>query len=119
MAVLPQRICDWPVGRAGAACGKTVEEGDETRFSVNDVTYAMDVCAEHKDSFMGLFEKAFTIARPVSVRRVSGTRKIMKSKLGAYTTRDVRIWLKENGYPEISDTGRISNELMESFKAAH
>ncbi len=117
MAVLPRRICDWPT-RGAVVCGQEVAE--PTHFTVQDATYEMDLCGQHEEAFYQLFEKAVAIARPVSVRRVSGTRKIMKARNGAYTTKDVRAWLKtQPGYEDISDTGRIAQELIDMYAAAH
>ena len=117
MAVLPLRICDWPT-RAEATCGEPVAA--PIHFTVQDTTYEMDLCGPHEQTFYRSFEPVFAIARPVSVRRVSGTRKIMKSKKGAYTTKDVRAWLKSQpGYEDISDTGRIAQELIDLYAAAH
>jgi hypothetical protein len=92
-----------------------------TRFTVEDKTYELDVCADDKDAFLQLFERAIALARPVGVRRVAGTRKLMKTRKGAFTTKDVRAWLKRQpGYEDtIGDTGRLPESLIELYIQAH
>jgi hypothetical protein len=118
VAVQSQRVCDWPA-RAAQPCGETVQT--PSRFTVEDKTYEVDLCARHQEEFLALFERPIALARPVGVRRVSGTRKLMKTRKGAFTTKDVRAWLKEQpGYRDsVSDTGRIAESLIELYIEAH
>lgn len=124
MSVQAQRVCDWIY--RGKPCGEPVEE--PTQFSVEAARYEMDVCDEHVDLFLALFEKPIEFARPVGIKNVSATRMVMKSRRGAFTTKDVRSWLKtqpallkQNGYSDgkISDTGRIAQPLIDAYAEAH
>jgi hypothetical protein len=92
-----------------------------TQFTVDEKTYELDLCTEDHDAFLALFETAIALSRPVGVRRVSSTRKLMKTRRGTFTTKDVRTWLKEQpDYRDsVSDTGRIAESLIELYVQAH
>jgi len=117
VAVRSQRVCDWPK-RGGQPCGAEVDA--PTRFTLDDATYELDLCSEDREAFHALFHKAIALSRPVGVRRVSSTRKLMKTRRGAFTTKDVRAWLKSQpGYEDVGDTGRIPERLIELYVDAH
>lgn len=117
MAVQQQRVCDWPK-RGGQSHGTPVDS--PTRFTLEDKTYELDLCDEDREAFLNLFEKAISLSRPVGVRNVSNTRRLMMSSRGAFTTKDVRAWLKKQpGYKDISSTGRLSQDMIDLYVEAH
>ena len=56
----------------------------------------------------------------IRIRSCPGWRKLMKTRRGAFTTKDVRAWLKSQpGYEDVGDTGRIPERLIELYVDAH
>ena len=107
------RKCDYKV--SGKAHGEVID--GPTYFTVDDVTYEMDVCAAHEKEFKKALEPFLKIANPVKTRAGRAVRSALRGKKGTFTTKDVRAWLQEQGR-EVSPTGRIPNDLIEEYKVA-
>ncbi len=107
--------CDFEV--KGQACGNTVPDNKPTTFSVDAVSYEMDLCEKHKKEFLGVMQAYLTIAEPTTARAGKAVRQALKGKKGTFTTKDVRKWLLEQGR-EVSPTGRIPNALIEEYRVA-
>jgi hypothetical protein len=91
---------------------------DTTRFTVENLSYQLDLCDEHKESFSNYMEVLVEISEAVGSRTGSTVRKALKGKKGVFTTKDVRLWLQEQGR-DVAPTGRLPNELIEEYKRAH
>lgn len=108
--------CDKEV--RGGKCGDVVPDNTPTEFSVDAVSYEVDLCAKHKKEFETAMRPYLSIAEPISARAGKAVRQAIKGRGGAtFTTRDVRRWLQEQGR-EVSPTGRIPNAQIEEYRVA-
>lgn len=107
--------CDFDV--KGKACGNDVPDNSATTFSIDAVSYEMDLCATHRKQFTSVMQPYLTIAQPTTARAGKAVRQALKGKRGTFTTKDVRRWLLDQGR-EVSPTGRIPNSLIEEYKVA-
>jgi hypothetical protein len=111
------RYCDRQItkGKSKQECMKPVTE--PTLFALRSTAYEVDLCEQHLAEFEVLladYIKNATPTREVRATTLNG-RAVMRGKTGTFTTKDVRIWLQKNGY-DVSETGRISNELIEEYR---
>ncbi|GAA3582791.1 Lsr2 family protein [Klugiella xanthotipulae] len=89
----------------------SAEQGETVRFGLDDTDYIIDLSAENADELRATFKKYIDHARKASsvgTRAARGTAK-PKKNLG-----EIREWLRANGH-NVSDRGRIPNELIELF----
>lgn len=87
--------------------GKPATETVE--FSLDGIAYEIDLSEHHSKELRDLFDKYVEVARVVKK-----TKKYKPSGIG-YT--EVREWAKANGV-EVSERGRVSNEVIAAFKKA-
>jgi hypothetical protein len=121
MAEKINRFCDWPTGRGRTKheCGAEVDDNEPTEFVIDGITYLMDVCTDHHEEWLDLNATALDIATPIASKKASSAvRAVMKGNRGAFTTKDVREWLREQGV-DVPESGRLSKEYIEEYKAAH
>lgn len=82
------------------------------KFANGSKDFEVDLCAVHLKAFNKALE-------PFSIREIKAHRTSPKSrrvdKVAASTK---RAWLRNQGY-EVSDNGRIPNELHSAYDAAH
>jgi hypothetical protein len=110
------RRCDRSV--KGKRCGKTTPDNEPTKFMIDGVTYESDLCEEHIEELREVLKPFTSIANSSSKKVGKANRKTLSAPGGkAFTVKDVRKWLLEQGR-EVSSTGRISNSLMEEFLEA-
>lgn len=112
------RKCDATVGKNANKCGERVPNDKPLTFAVEGVHYEADLCDKHRAAFLDSVAPYTDLARPVSTRSGSAVRAVLKGKRGVFTTKDVRQWLKEQGR-DVSPSGRLPNEFIEEYKAAH
>ncbi|MDX3260803.1 Lsr2 family protein [Streptomyces sp. MI02-2A] len=120
MADVVQKKCDFkyhPGTKREKACGKDVPDNESTVFSVGPVRYETDLCADHKATLLEDLEPYTSIARNVQRRYGKVVRKAIQGRQGAFTTRDVRNWMREQGV-EVSDTGRVPEDWIKRFMEA-
>lgn len=110
------RRCDLLVN--GKRCGERVPDDSPTSFAVNSTTYEMDLCATHYQDFYEALEPYLGVAEPTKTRAGRAVRRAIRGQTGAFTTKDVRQWLQEQGR-DVSPTGKIANALVEEYKVAH
>ncbi len=91
----------------------TGQEATETiNFSLDNVSYEIDLSAENAARLRADFDSWVKAARRVSARRGTASR----ARRG--DSAKVRAWAKDNGY-EVSERGRISAEIRDAYTAAH
>lgn len=91
------------------------ETANTVKFGYQGVAYEIDLSQEEADEFAEVMDKYVTAARRVGGRRQSG------SAASTGPSRDlsaVREWARQNGYT-VSSRGRIPNEVLEAYDAAH
>jgi hypothetical protein len=99
--------------------GEEITSGGETvTFGLDGVAYEIDLSEQNAAEFRQLFEQYKNAGR-----RTGGSSNKAKSRGGRGTpkidpaqAKAARVWLRGRGY-EISDRGRIKNELMEEYLA--
>lgn len=95
-------------------------EADETvSFALDNTTYELDLSRKEADKFRGLFQDYIAAGRKVGStrgRRSSGSRSSGAS--GRNDLAEVRAWAKEQGM-DVSDRGRVSQEVLSAYDAAH
>lgn len=115
--------CDFRVGRGKTAKphGITVESGESTKYRVDGVEYTADLCDEHRAAMTEILAPFLEVSRRVgrvTAKNARG-RVVMRAKGGVtFTTKDVRVWLEEQG-KAVPATGRIPNALIDEYKDAH
>lgn len=120
------RACDFDKPKRGGGtvkCGVEFD-GDPTVFDFENRRYEADLCDEHKQALFESMEPFTRISRssavPPQKTRNGRGRLVHKSRLGAFTSKDVRNWLIEQGREnEVAPVGRIPNSLIEEYEAAH
>jgi Lsr2 len=91
-------------------------EGAETvTFSVDGVTYEIDLAAKNRAKLDKAIGPYVAVARKVSRRHPTGNAR----PNGHRTDRAaVRAWARERGL-KVSERGRISADVMQQYQAAH
>jgi hypothetical protein len=127
MAEQITRTCDFPVGkgRNEHACGKPVPDNKPTMFALNNEIREADLCEEHQRPLHAAFVQYFPISRRLQAQVSKtgipfGARKVMTApgtRL-TFTSKQVRDWLREQGY-EVPESGRIKENLIQEYVQAH
>ncbi|MFF1701216.1 histone-like nucleoid-structuring protein Lsr2 [Streptomyces sp. NPDC058252] len=120
MADVVKKACDVKIRRGSkkVACGKDVPNNEPTSVTIGTTKYVMDLCEEHQGALMSALEPYTSVASDVLQRRGNVVRKAIQGKRGAFTTKDVRNWLKQQGR-EVTETGRLPNDLIQEYVEAH
>lgn len=119
MGVKESRFCDLKVkrGRKEVACGEPVPNDEPTALTLGTTRYLMDLCEEHQQELGEAVGPFISVAHDAQQRRGTQVRKAIQGKSGAFTTKDVRQWLMEQGR-EVPPTGRLSNDLIREYQDA-
>lgn len=121
MADVLQKQCDFKIqkGRKQVACGQPVSGAEQTPLTIDTTRYLMDLCDEHRQQLFDALLPWISVATDTQKRHGTHVRKALIGRNGqAFTEKDVRAWLKERG-DDVSDTGRLSKNLIEEYQAAH
>ena len=106
------------------------EAAETVTFSLDGLTYEIDLSEEHAGALRDAFAPWIGHARRVSGRNSTAARKSApaapKQRGGQSApaaasgpdTGAVRAWARENGYT-VSDRGRISAEIVKAYEDAH
>lgn len=120
--------------RCKAETGKNIDEAESVAFGYEGFLYALDLCTAHAESFhgniQGLISWSSDRTRVAAGRRLSRPdADVTASGLGAGTTarrslvdrerlKAIREWARKNGYPDLSDHGRIPHRIIAAYDAA-
>jgi hypothetical protein len=120
MGVKESRFCDFVriTGRKKEGCGKPVPNDEPTAVTVGTTRYLMDLCAEHQEGLDQALQPYVSVAHKAQRREGTNVREALQGKKGAFTTKDVRNWLKEQNR-EVPETGRLPNEVIREYQEAH
>jgi nucleoid-associated protein Lsr2 len=86
------------------------------RFSIGRSGYEIDLSEENTEKLYAALSPFIAKARKAPAAATAAGGKRATAHRGNQTA--IREWARENGY-EVSDRGRISNELNELYQAAH
>jgi hypothetical protein len=89
---------------------------DETvRFSLDDVSYEIDLTAQHAEKLRGSLKDWIHASRRVAGRQRRSPRSgFSRETEGSAVIRD---WARRNGHP-VSDRGRIPRAVIDAFNSA-
>lgn len=102
------------------------EDVQTVKFSLNNQAYSIDLTNEEVEDFELLFQDYISVARKESqdtVRRRQGSasarggKSVVEEQTGARPA-EVREWAKLNGH-EVSERGRIHQNVIAAYNAAH
>ncbi len=88
------------------------EASETLSFSLENVSYEIDLSAENAAQMRADFQTWTDRARRVTSKRAGSTRSRRSDSA------KVRAWAKDNGY-EVSERGRISSEIREAYTKAN
>ena len=91
--------------------GSPAEES--VNFALDGVNYVIDLSAENASKLRDALSLWVDHARRTGGRRTRGRR-----PTGDPTANEVRQWAKSQGY-EVSERGRVSNEIREAYQRTH
>ena len=94
---------------------------DETvTFSLDGVSYEVDLSTANAAKLREDFAAWVGVARRVSGQRRQAGRPAAKrgTRSGASSANEIRAWARENGF-EVSDRGRVRDEVRAAYEAAH
>ncbi|WP_422117813.1 histone-like nucleoid-structuring protein Lsr2 [Brachybacterium sp. UNK5269] len=83
-------------------------------FALDGVAYEIDLNDDNAQQLRDQLGEWASKARRVGGRRTTGTRSAGSSNDAA----KIRTWARENGY-EVSERGRVPQEIREAYNAAH
>jgi hypothetical protein len=121
-----QRFCDLPKKVRGGGTkphGERVPNDEPTTFAFRGVEYEVDLCAEDQAALQEALQPYIDIskkAQPVTPARLRNGRGrlVHRTQSAAFTSKDVRNWLAEQGRP-VAPSGRISKGLIAEYEKAH
>lgn len=92
--------------------------GESVRFSLDGVSYTIDLTSDHAEEFRSAFAPYVNAARKadVAVRAKSSSSSAPRAPKG--DLKAIRDWANENGYT-VSSRGRIPSEVQTAYSAAH
>jgi hypothetical protein len=93
--------------------------GESVHFSLDGVSYTIDLSTEHADEFRTSLGQYVNAARKADAVAASKSRSTRSSSSASKTDlKDVRDWASKNGF-EVSSRGRIPGSVQEAYAAAH
>jgi hypothetical protein len=97
-----------------------IEEGagETVTFSLDGVSYAIDLSTDHADEFRGVLNTYVSAARKADAVSASKSRSASRSSAPKNDLKDVRSWAESNGFT-VSSRGRIPANVQEAYAAAH
>ena len=92
--------------------------GESVRFSLDGVSYTIDLTSDHAEEFRSSLSPYVNAARKadVAVRAKASTPSGPRAPKG--DLKAIRDWANENGYT-VSSRGRIPSEVSTAYAAAH
>jgi hypothetical protein len=87
-------------------------------FGLGGTQYAIDLSAAHAEQLRGTLAKYIEAARKGNANGAASSKSARKAATGAPNPSEVREWAKAEGY-EVSERGRVSNDLVVKFQEAH
>ena len=92
--------------------------GESVRFSLDGISYTIDLTGEHADEFRSSLAPYVNAARKADVagRAKASTSSAPRAPKG--DLKAMRDWANENGYT-VSTRGRIPSEVQTAYNAAH
>jgi hypothetical protein len=87
-------------------------------FALDGTAYEIDLNDKNAAALRESLSGYVGHARKVTGGRRGAKRSGGSSRSGGPSTKDMRDWARSNGY-EVSDRGRVSQEIQDAYAAAH
>lgn len=95
-----------------------VGEGETVHFSLNGVSYEIDLTKTNADSLRDALEPFIEAGRRSSAASAARAGAPRKRAPRSPETAVIREWANENGYT-VSERGRVPAPIIEAYRAAH
>lgn len=99
----------------------SVDEVQTIAFAVAGKHYEVDLSAENRELFSSALHPFIRAARPLT-RATSinlGVKRPTNRVRTAEENAEIREWARKNGYPRISDRGRVPVHVINAYIDAH
>ncbi|UQA91771.1 histone-like nucleoid-structuring protein Lsr2 [Streptomyces halobius] len=96
--------------------GEEAEEAATHTFSIDGVTYEIDLGPDSYEQMLEAFGPFVKAARKTGRTKARGARQAKAA--GGEDTAKIRAWAKEQGY-DVSNRGRVSAEIREAYAKGH
>jgi hypothetical protein len=94
----------------------------ERSFAIEGQTYRIDLCVMHANELEAVLAPFVASARTGSAARGRGRatsrRRVPRSGRRSTGPSEIRTWARANGFPNVSDRGRVPREILSAFQAA-
>lgn len=101
--------------------GKEGSDIETVAFSLDGQAWEIDLGKKNADKFRGLFQDHIAVARKVSGGR-GGKKSTSRTGGGSGRSKEdlaeIRAWATQNGH-EVSERGRVKQEVLDAYDAAH
>ena len=93
---------------------------DETvTFALDGVTYEIDLTSQNATKLRDAMAPWMAAGRRLAgQRRQTGRATARRTRGGAGSANEIRVWARANGY-EVSDRGRVPADIQRAYDAAH
>ena len=102
-------------GRSDDLDGSISSDVKTRSFSLEGRNYEIDLTEEHFKDLQVALEPYLSVARPFGRKKVDPTSRTRYSRA---KNEELRTWARANGWPGISDRGRIPKAAVEAYKEA-
>jgi hypothetical protein len=95
-----------------------VGEGETVHFSLNGISYEIDLTTENAAELRAAFEPYVAAARRSSTASAARAGAPRKRAPRSPETAEIREWANANGY-KVSERGRVPGPVIEAYRAAN
>jgi Lsr2 len=104
-------------------CGAVIDTAvikPDRNFAIEGQLYRIDLCVTHTNEFDNAVAQFVAHARSGSAARSRTTARRRTTRSGARSSgpSEIRTWARANGFPNVSDRGRVPREILTAFQAA-
>ena len=98
--------------------GEESQEISTHTFSLNGVTYEIDLAPDSYDELAQALDRFIKSARKTGRGKGTPKPRVGKQASGGASAEEIRAWAKEQGIT-VSERGRVPSTVREQFEAAH
>ncbi|OFL64933.1 MULTISPECIES: Lsr2 family protein [unclassified Brevibacterium] len=95
-------------------------KGETVTFSIDYRSYEIDLTNAHAQELRDALDTYVNAARKISPNRAPRARRKQGSashQRSGYPLAEIRTWAQKNGF-EVSDRGRVSNDVIDAYTAS-
>lgn len=113
--IIRQLIDDMEEGEVPADAGSVL-------FGLDGKSFEIDLSRKNADALRAFLNRYIPHARQAGKMRPGKTSPAApagKSGYGSEQLKAIREWARKNGYPDLSDRGRVPRDAIEAFEKSH